>query len=429
MLKVFISHSHEEKDIAIAWQELLEHISQGAIEVWLSSDTKVSGGMRIGAEWRENIYDRLTESDFVIAVLSPRSIERPWILWETGVASGTNKERGLIPVIYSMPLSDFSGPLASYQAYSGEDEIKIIEICERLMTEAHLKPRPEYWGPIIENYIGVVKLHRPPRRAGASAINVWLRRIESYVNTGRSYELPSIVDSMYSSLGSRNSIDEQIHELLSKVFLEDRNFDYALTEVEKALNLLPDDLGLLHRKTLVLLETKQYQRAKESIDMIHREFPEAKYLPEVAGLEGRLYRQLYECTGEKDNLEQSIIAYETAYQKNRYSYYCGVNAVVLKYINGSVSESKILCEDVLSVCTEIQKHGKDSFWLDFTIGELKLILGDVEEAIIAYKSGLSREPKPKARHLESAFTAIQRVFDYTELNKENLVRFKELFGE
>ena len=141
MLKVFISHSHEEKDLALAWQTLLDHISQGAIEIWLSSDTKPTGGLKIGAEWRESIYEKLSNSNYVIAILSPASIDRPWILWECGVASGTNKERGLIPVVYSMPLSDFEGPLSSYQAYSGEDKSKIEEICERLMVEAGLTPK------------------------------------------------------------------------------------------------------------------------------------------------------------------------------------------------------------------------------------------------------------------------------------------------
>lgn len=426
MLKVFISHSHDEKDLALAWQMLLEHVSQGAIEVWLSSDTKPTGGMKIGAEWRDSIYEKLSAADFVVAIISPKSVERPWILWECGVASGTNKERGLIPIIYSMPLSDFEGPLSSYQAYSGEDRDKIIEICERLLVEAKLTPKKQYWEPIIDTYIGSVRLHRPPRNAGPAAVSIWIRRIETYLSAGRVSELPSLVDSMYSSLGTDKAIDVQIHDLLSQAFLESKNFEFAFNEVMKALEILPDDLGLLHRKVLILLEKGEHGQAKENLDFIYRDFPDARFLPEIAGLEGRLHRELYETTGRKEELEISISAYELAYQKDPYSYYCGVNAVSLKLLAGRLEEAQSLAANVLNVCQELQNHDRVSFWLDFTIGELFLVLGKIEDAEKAYDAGMKREPLPRERQRESALKGVRRVFTNAHLDTKNLSVFEEL---
>lgn len=428
MLKVFISHSHDEKDLALAWQTLLEHISQGAIEVWLSSDTKPSGGMEIGAEWRDSIYERLSAADYVIAIISPRSIDRPWILWECGVASGTNKDRGLIPVVFSMPLTDFEGPLSSYQAYSGENKDKIIEICERLLVVAKLTPKKQYWEPILDAYLGSVRLHRPPRNASQSAISIWMRRIETYINSGRISELPPLVDSMYSSLGTDCTIDVQIHELLSQIFLEEQNYNLAFNEVTKALEILPEDLGLLHRKVLILLEQQKHDEAKENLDFIYRDFPDAKFLPEISGLEGRLHRELYESTGRKDELEASIASYELAYQNDNYSYYCGVNAVSLKILAGRLDEARELATKVLSVCQELLTHDKVSFWLDFTIGELHLVLGRYEDALESYTSGINRVPVPKERQKESALKGLRRVFNATELDMTFLVRFEEIMS-
>lgn len=424
MLKVFISHSHDEKDLALAWQTLLEHVSQGAIEVWLSSDTKPSGGMKIGAEWRDSIYEKLSAADYVIAIISPRSIDRPWILWECGVASGTNKERGLIPVVFSMPLTDFEGPLSSYQAYSGEDKDKIIEICERLLVEAKLAPKKQYWEPILDAYIGSVRLHRPPRNAGPSAVSIWMRRIETYINSGRISELPSMADSMYSSLGTDSVVDVQIHDLLSQVFLETQNYEFAFNEVMKALEILPDDLGLLHRKILILLEQSEHGRAKENLDFVYRDFPEAKFLPEISGLEGRLHRELFETTGRIEELEAAISAYEVAYQKDSFSYYCGVNAVTLKLLAGRLEEAQDLAKDVLSVCQDLLTHDKISFWLDFTVGELCLVLGNHENALKSYSAGLKRVPVPRDRQKESALKGVRRIFTSVELDTKYLSSFE-----
>lgn len=427
MLKVFISHSHDEKDLALAWQTLLEHVSQGAIEVWLSSDTKPTGGMKIGAEWRDNIYEKLSAANFVVAIVSPRSIERPWIMWECGVASGTDKERGLIPVVYSMPMSDFEGPLSSYQAYSGENKDKVIEVCERLMIQAKLQPKKQYWDQQVETYISTVRLHKPPRNAGAAAISVWLRRIETLISIGRVAELQSLTDSMYSSLGTEKEIDIQIHDLLSQTFLEEKNYELALSEVQKALILLPDDLELLHRKTLILLEKREYLIAKDLLDYIYSEFPDARYLPEIAGLEGRLYRSLFEETGNKDQLTAAISAYERAYERDSLSYYSGVNAVTLKLISGNVVEAQEMAKKVLTVCQELAKRDIISFWLDFTLGELFLVLGEYESSIKHYSSGLERVPSPKIRQKESALNGIERIFKYGKLEEEQLRAFKELF--
>ncbi|MFC5469197.1 TRAFs-binding domain-containing protein [Cohnella suwonensis] len=426
MLKVFISHSHDEKDLALAWQTLLDHVSQGAIEVWLSSDTKPSGGMKIGAEWRDNIYEKLSAADYVIAIISPRSIERPWILWECGVASGTNKDRGLIPVVYSMPLSDFEGPLSSYQAYPGEDKERIIEICERLMVEAKLQPKKQYWEQQVETYLSTVRLHKPPRNVGTAAISVWLRRIESLISIGRISELGSLVDSMYSSFGTDKAMDIQIHDLLSQTFIEEKKYTLALSEVQKALTLLPDDLELLHRKALILLEEGNHSEAKELLDYIYREFPDARYLPEISGLEGRLYRELFESTGRRDALDAAISAYELAYEKDPLSYYCGVNSVTLRLIAGDIKGAQEKTKAVLAVCEELAKRDTVSFWVDFTIGELYLVLGDTDRALNLYGNGLKRNPGPKDRQKESALKGVQRIFTHTRLEAGLLTRFEEL---
>jgi hypothetical protein len=92
-LNVLISHSHAERALAEAWKILLRDISFGTIQPWYSSDKQAEGGMNIG-EWREQLRERIGSTDFVLAILSPQSRDRPWILWECGVANGIAYRKG-----------------------------------------------------------------------------------------------------------------------------------------------------------------------------------------------------------------------------------------------------------------------------------------------------------------------------------------------
>ena len=53
-----------------------------------SSDRKSSAGIEFGAEWYSEIMGKITDATDVVVLLTPHSIDRPWILYEAGVAKG-----------------------------------------------------------------------------------------------------------------------------------------------------------------------------------------------------------------------------------------------------------------------------------------------------------------------------------------------------
>src|SRR5262245_34521615 len=57
--KVFISHAHDEKVLAEALGELIADVLMGAVDVWFSSDTMPGGGIGLGQEWRDPLFERL----------------------------------------------------------------------------------------------------------------------------------------------------------------------------------------------------------------------------------------------------------------------------------------------------------------------------------------------------------------------------------
>jgi len=94
-LQIFISHSHWDWTLAGAWKDLLVGMSDGAIAVWLSSDSSADHGMPFGHEWRAVIYEQLKDATIVLAVLTPESLRHPWLWWECGVATGLERKRKL----------------------------------------------------------------------------------------------------------------------------------------------------------------------------------------------------------------------------------------------------------------------------------------------------------------------------------------------
>src|SRR5437879_4033411 len=93
--KIFISHIHEEQSLAIFLKEQLLGMFLGGVDFFISSDRNVVRG---GALWLDEIRQALKDSAVVLALISPRSIARTWINFESG--AGWVQTR-LIPICHS----------------------------------------------------------------------------------------------------------------------------------------------------------------------------------------------------------------------------------------------------------------------------------------------------------------------------------------
>jgi len=158
-LKVFISHHHEEKRLAKAWQTLISNMTQSAADPpWYSSDERAAGGMDPG-EWRKQVYRELKRADVLLVLLTRVSNEQPWLFYESGLAVGQNKE--VVPVCYFMDVEDLSGVFRAYQCYQGdrlEGANGVKALCAKLLlrhlgNEASLTP----WMPAIDLYMAEIK--------------------------------------------------------------------------------------------------------------------------------------------------------------------------------------------------------------------------------------------------------------------------------
>ena len=113
---VFISHIHEEKDLAIAFKELVEASFLNMIEVFVSSDGQ---SISMGDKWLDNISYALKTCAVEIMVCSTISIQRPWIHfeggagWVRGIPVIPLCHSGMTPSLLPIPLKLLNGGVAS----------------------------------------------------------------------------------------------------------------------------------------------------------------------------------------------------------------------------------------------------------------------------------------------------------------------------
>jgi hypothetical protein len=93
---LFISHITEEKELAIAFKNLVESQFLGMLDVFVSSDENSIG---MGQRWLDNITAALKSCAVEVILCSPQSIRRPWINFEAG--AGWIRDIPVIPLCHS----------------------------------------------------------------------------------------------------------------------------------------------------------------------------------------------------------------------------------------------------------------------------------------------------------------------------------------
>jgi hypothetical protein len=140
---VFISHDSRDAELAEAFANLLTDASGGILKSFRSSDKKGTAGIEFGSEWYRAIMEKIDDATDVVALLTPRSINRPWILYESGFAKGKLNST-VLGLAIGVPLDEAAtGPFAQFQN-SADDEDSLTKLVLQLIRRhPHASPREE----------------------------------------------------------------------------------------------------------------------------------------------------------------------------------------------------------------------------------------------------------------------------------------------
>jgi len=124
--ELFISHYNGDKNIAELFSNALGRITLGQINPWFSSDDNKNGGLKPGDIWFNQIFAKITQSKAVVSLLTPNSINRHWIYFESGI--GQAKEGcEVIPVSIGIKKDEILPPLGLYQCYQLNDYRSVVD--------------------------------------------------------------------------------------------------------------------------------------------------------------------------------------------------------------------------------------------------------------------------------------------------------------
>lgn len=132
---LFISHATSDSPFAVAVQHEIEKTFANGVNVFCTSSPGMITG---GADWLTDVENTLELSQAVVAIVTPVSIERPWLWFEIGATwlKGRSGECRIYPLCApEIELSALPSPLDRLQALSMGRAQDLRLLFEALITQ------------------------------------------------------------------------------------------------------------------------------------------------------------------------------------------------------------------------------------------------------------------------------------------------------
>ena len=189
---VFISHDSRDADLAEAFGNLLTDASGGILKSFRSSDRKGTAGIEYGQEWYRAIMQKLDDATDVVALLTSHSVNRPWILYEAGVAKGKlSASDRVFGIALGITLDEAAtGPFAQFQNSPDEEDAITTLVLQLIRRHPQAAPREEAVRRQVQGFresVGLLLKGRkkeaapPPIRADENSVAKFFEEIKVLV--------------------------------------------------------------------------------------------------------------------------------------------------------------------------------------------------------------------------------------------------------
>jgi TIR domain len=128
--QIFLSHAATDQPLAASVAAEIEKRVNGS-KVFVASQP---GHIRTGDKWLNVIEEKLSAGDAYVILLTPSSIERPWLWFETGSVWFSNKQ--ILPILAgSLPIQRVPFPLSARQIQNIERPDQLRQFFRELAAE------------------------------------------------------------------------------------------------------------------------------------------------------------------------------------------------------------------------------------------------------------------------------------------------------
>ena len=166
---VFISHDHREQLAAQLVADAIRDVSSGVLPTFYSSAEEGESGIEYGEEWFQKIQQKLSSTTYIICILTPQSMPRPWIYFEAGFARGKNMETPIVALLLGLDSQTAkSGPFAHFK-FVEANESAIAILLRQIADRSKLSPTDNTVEAAAENLIKRLKAFSIQKKGSRSS--------------------------------------------------------------------------------------------------------------------------------------------------------------------------------------------------------------------------------------------------------------------
>lgn len=402
--QIFISLTHADTGIAEALRTALVALFRDLVQVHFSTSKELAGGIRSGEDWFQWIVDRVQKCDIALILITPSSVNKPWILWEAGavagaaLASGQAGMRKVRPLIYQVPSDLIPSPIrdSKVQFRRGDRMEEVTSLFKEIQDaykdefnsdrlEEIIVGRPA----VLKTYLETVQkcLLNAPALVSNVVIEEWRLRLETVMKENRPSEVDALHDWMDVSFGRDRKdrpqpLDLRIHMRLADLYLKAKNHKRAIEQLDLARQLAPRDIFVLRSMGRAYLDNDDRENAKVVIDRIAELDPTAFVRnSECAALLGRWYRKA-------GDLQKAEEVYAAALNEDGTSYYLA-NLVAEVRLEAGKPDAADAFRRALKIIDALDEK---NVWTHATAANAAFFIGDDARAIEHLRSTAALRP-------------------------------------
>lgn len=434
---VFISHTHTDQAIAHAIRNAVQALFGDSVAVRYSTNKELDGGIKPGEDWFRWIGQQVREAKVALILLTPASVQKPWVLWEAGAVAGAalasdgSDHRKLRPISYKLRGAEIPTPFGREQVTDGLSEPDVARLYEDLLDQfaeglspSRLIQRAKQLGPACETYLreATEALRTAPLLVTEAAVQEWLERVAVLEAEGRFSETDELHDWLNLAFGreggaSERPLDLRIHRRLGELYGRAGNSERAARQFELARQLAPRDVYVLRRLGKAYLDQQRLDDAGVVISLITE--LDAKAFTrnaENAALRARWCRERGASTEAADVLK-------AAFEHNPRSYYLADLLGQAQLNLGQTEEARRTYRQVLRIVEALRET---NVWVVATGFTAALVLGDVERQA-GFLAALERLA-PSAEQAESIRRGVEQVAASASIEAQALARLEVVLG-
>jgi len=435
--RVFISHTADDKPLADALNAALRKLFAGRVDVRYST-SKEESGVAPGANWFEWIVNQVVACDVAYVLLTPASIQRPWIPWEAGAVYGAAlsratssdapsgvaaMDRGPVqPLLFHVDETELPDPFHTLQFARGDrpDDMKMVLNSLRRGLK-HRLPEDVFDQSLLDldatlqTLIAEVEqaLKTAPLTPTEAAVQEWCRRLDDLRAQQRFSEAKQLHGWLELAFGREDELgfgapeeghrlrplDLRIHRRLGELYLDGNNHAQAARQFELCRKLAPRDLFVLRSLGQAYIGYDLDEAERVMTEMVELDEHAFEDNAECAGLRGRWLV-------EKGRLPDARLVYERALERSPDSYWLAGRLAQTLLDLDEPAAAKLAFAAVRRIIEGLAEQNR---WTHADAANAALAMGDRDGAI-AHLAAVARFA-PTDREVESIERGLRALLE------------------